>query len=88
MNKTLEDLRKEIHAIDDELVKVLAKRMIVVREIGKFKKENNISVLDEKRWQEVLQGVLEHAKEHTISQNLVKNIYEEIHKAALEIEKV
>jgi chorismate mutase len=87
MNKTLEKLREEINAADDELVKVLAKRMEIVKEIGKIKKENNVTALDEKRWQEVLERVLENAQKHVLSQNFIKKIYEEIHKAALELEK-
>jgi chorismate mutase len=87
MNKTLEELRIEINAVDDELVKILAKRLDIVREIGKFKKENNISPLDEKRWYEVLQRVLETAKKHNLSQNFIKKIYEEIHDVSLTIER-
>ena len=86
MKKTLDELREEINTIDDELIEVLAKRMDVVREIGKFKKENNLSTLDEKRWQEVLERVLETAKKYNLSQNLIKKIYEIIHNSALEIE--
>lgn len=87
MNKTIDELRKEIDEVDGELVKIIARRMNVVKEIGKFKKENNISALDEKRWQEVLQKVLGTAKKYAISEVLIKKIYDEIHTFALEIEK-
>jgi chorismate mutase len=87
MNKSLNELRNEINTIDEELVQILAKRLEIVREIGKIKKEINVDPLDEKRWQEVLKQVFETAKKHAISQDLVKKIYEVIHKTALEIEK-
>jgi len=84
--KTLDDLRKEIDILDEELIQVLAKRTAVVKKIGEFKKQNSIKPLDEKRWAEVLNRVLTHAKKHNIPEELVKNIFEYIHKAALTIE--
>ena len=50
-NKTLEDYRKEIDKIDEELLHTLAKRFDVVRKIGKLKKENNC---DETVWTNLL----------------------------------
>jgi chorismate mutase len=87
MNKTLNDLRSEIDALDDELIQIIANRTAIVNEIGKLKKQNNIKPLDEKRWEEVLNRVLENAKKNNISKELIKKIYDQIHKAALEIEK-
>ena len=87
MNKTLEELRKEIDVIDEELLQVLAKRMHIVREIGKLKKEHNITPLDEDRWQEVLHQIIETAKKHNLPETSIKKIYELIHDTALSIEK-
>lgn len=87
MNKTLDDLRKEIDIIDDELLKVLVKRFDVVRKIGKLKQEQHIPPLDEKRWQEVRHNITEKAKKLNLSEETISNIYEEIHNAALTLEK-
>lgn len=87
MTKTLEDLRKEIDDADEQLLLALAKRFSVIREIGKLKKEHNITPLDEKRWNEVLNKIITISKKYTIPENLVKKIYEEIHISALKIEK-
>ena len=87
MNKTLEELRKEIDEIDEELLNILSKRMDVVRAIGKVKKENNRNPLDEKRWNDVLERIKSKSKNLSISEELVKKIYDEIHDAALKIEK-
>jgi len=87
MSKTIDELREEINEVDEQLVRILAKRMDIVKEIGKLKKENNLSALDEKRWQEVLERTLENAKKYTVSEDLIKKIYEKIHATALEIEK-
>ncbi|BCA86596.1 chorismate mutase [Enterococcus saigonensis] len=55
----LEKARKEINHIDQELVKLLEKRMAAVSQIAAFKKEQNQPVLDSKREKAVLQKVAE-----------------------------
>jgi chorismate mutase len=86
MNKTLDELRKEIDAADEELLNVLAKRAAIVREIGKLKKEQNLQPIDKERWQKVLQNITKKAKSLNLSEEIVKNIYEKIHQYALKIE--
>lgn len=85
--KTLDDLRKKIDAIDTELLKTMAKRMSVVREIGKIKKEQNLPPLDEKRWKEVIMGRQEMAKKLKLPKAFIAAIWHTIHKEALRIEE-
>ncbi len=77
MKNKLEDLRKRIDEIDESIVTLLAKRMETVKKIGQLKKNNNISVLDESRWQKVIKS----------KNGFVKKIWEIIHAEALKIEK-
>jgi chorismate mutase len=87
MNNQLEEYRKEIDKIDEELLQILQKRFTVVKKIGRIKKEKNIPPLDEKRWQEVLNKITKKAEKTGLSKNLVTKIYAEIHMTALKIEK-
>ncbi|HWY80041.1 MAG TPA: chorismate mutase [Candidatus Sulfotelmatobacter sp.] len=87
MNKTLENLRKEIDILDEELLNILAKRMDIVYKVGKLKKEQGIPPLDKTRWQQIVDRIIETAKKKNIPETSVKIIYEEIHKAALSLEK-
>lgn len=48
-NKTLEEMRAEMDAIDAELMSSFTKRMELSAEIAKYKKEKNMPVLDEDR---------------------------------------
>jgi len=86
MDSLLADWRKQIDKIDEELINVLAKRINIVREIGKYKKENGIPPLDEKRWQEVLKSKLSKTCLLNISEKFIKKLYEVIHDHSLEIE--
>ncbi|MBN1462840.1 MAG: bifunctional 3-deoxy-7-phosphoheptulonate synthase/chorismate mutase type II [Paludibacteraceae bacterium] len=52
--ESLTDLRKLIDEIDKEILEALARRMRVSEEIGMYKKEHNISILQSTRYDEIL----------------------------------
>ena len=58
----LNDYRKEIDEIDTQLISLFERRMDVVRKIGRYKKEHNLSVLQTGREQAVLQKAAENLK--------------------------
>lgn len=69
----INDLRKEIDKTDDELVKLLSHRMKIAAEIGKYKRENSLPVLDIERERELLGRVGNLAGEELSS--YIKTIY-------------
>lgn len=76
-------LRKQIDEIDNSVMDLLAKRMRVCREIGQFKKEHNMTVLQTGRYNEILdkrgaQGVL-----CGMDANFIKTVYEAIHEESV-----
>lgn len=83
----LEDLRKKIDALDKELLKALAKRMEVVREVGRYKKSKGLSLRDDERLKALLAERLKTAGELDLPEELVNKLYELIHEASLEAEK-
>jgi len=50
----LEELRKEIDLIDDEMLKLFTKRMAVVKEIALIKKTKGLEIHNQEREQEIL----------------------------------
>lgn len=79
----LEKLRKQINLIDDELVNLLGSRMAVAREIGEYKKENNITILQTDRWKEVLQKYLVRAKSNDLSEDFISTFIKSIHNESI-----
>lgn len=75
----LDQLRKQIDLIDDELIHVLASRMKVAREIGHYKKENNISILQSKRWKEILAKYVEKASNADLSEEFIAKFIKSVH---------
>ncbi|MFI3329550.1 MAG: chorismate mutase [bacterium] len=45
----LNDIRKEINNIDEQMIKLFIKRMEIVKKVLVYKQENNLPVLDESR---------------------------------------
>ena len=79
----ISQLRKQIDEIDNNIMDILAKRMRVCREIGQYKKEHNMTVLQTNRYNEILnkrgaQGVL-----CGMDADFVKTIYEAIHQESV-----
>ena len=77
------ELRKQIDSIDNEFIDLLAKRMRVCREIGQYKKEHKMTVLQSKRYSEIIdkrgaQGAL-----CGISSSCMNTIFEAIHEESV-----
>src|SRR5690606_2258146 len=51
----LAGLREKIDKIDDQIFQKLAERMKVVEQIGEFKRDNDVTILQVSRWDEILQ---------------------------------
>lgn len=83
----LDDLRKEIDIIDNNIVDLIAKRIEIVKKVGEFKKQKNIPVVDGNRFQKVLEKVSKKAEDKNISKEFIVKIYNLLHDYMCEIEK-
>ncbi len=81
---SLQELRSQIDIIDDELLNLLAKRSEISSKIGVIKKENNLTVLQQDRWNSILSKHIEKGKTLGLKEELVKEIFELIHKDSIE----
>lgn len=77
-------LRNQIDSIDDELLSLIAKRMKVSEEIGSFKKEQNMAVLQMDRWKTVLNDRIMKGESLGLNAESVKDIFDIIHKDSIE----
>ena len=81
---SLQELRNQIDIIDDELLNLLAKRSEISSKIGVIKKENNLTVLQQDRWNSILSNHIEKGKMLGLKEELVKEIFESIHKDSID----
>ncbi len=80
----LERLRKEIDMIDEEIMGILASRMKIAREIGQYKKENNMTILQTDRWKEVLSKFVERGTQNGLGEEFITKIIKSIHDESIE----
>lgn len=79
----LEILRGRINSIDSELVRLLGDRMGVSREIGRFKKKNNMSILQTAQWDRVCTNVAKAAAVNALDEGFVNRLFSMIHEASV-----
>jgi chorismate mutase len=80
----LQELRSRIDSIDDELLNLLAQRSEISSKIGIIKKEHNLAVLQLDRWNSILSNHIEKGKSIGLNDNLVREIFEAIHKDSID----
>jgi chorismate mutase len=80
-------LRKEIDVIDRNIVGLLAKRMDFVRQIGTWKRDNNVSSFQPVRWRQVLARTMRESGQAHLSPSFVGDVFAHIHEEALRIQE-
>lgn len=83
----LDNLRDNIDKVDLQILKLFQKRTVLVSEIGKIKKENNLKIKDIKREKEVLEKIAKKAEDLKLSPIFIKKIWELFFNESYKLEK-
>ena len=83
----LNTLRTKIDVMDHQLIETLGKRMRIADEIGGLKKKQNVSILQTKRWNEVLGKMILEGEEYKLSEEFILKIYKAIHQESINHQK-
>ena len=81
---SLNDLRMLIDVLDDSLLDILRQRMVVARKIGEYKKAHNIAVLQQGRWDKILEKVGRKADEANLDRRFVEEMFKSIHQTSID----
>ena len=76
-------LRKQIDELDNQLMDLLSKRMRVCREIGQYKKEHNMTVLQATRYSEILSKRGAQGSLCGMAPDFVAKVFESIHEESV-----
>ena len=76
-------LRQQIDDCDHELLAVLARRMSVSRDIGRFKKAQNLRVLQPARYQDMINARLDEANSLNLSHDFIERLIQAIHEESV-----
>lgn len=75
----LDKLREQINQLDDELMLLLGQRMKVADQIGKYKKENNVTILQTNRWNQILERAYGKSDKLGLSREFITKYLDAVH---------
>jgi chorismate mutase len=79
----LAKLRGKIDEFDAKLLDVIGKRMKVTEDIGALKKEKNVAVLQNKRWNEILEKMVNEGSQKGLSEEFIIQFFKAIHQESI-----
>ena len=80
---SLDQLRIEIDDLDNELVDLLKRRMNVAEKIGIHKKENQVTILQSNRWEELLKTRIQHGIDNGLTEEFMNKVLKAIHQESI-----
>ena len=83
----LEALRQKINHLDDELMQILSQRMKIAEQIGKYKKENNITILQTNRWNEIIERASAKGEKIGLSKEFITKYLDAVHMESINHQK-
>ena len=84
--ENIDQLRAKIDILDETLLYTLSSRMKVSRQIGEYKRDNNIAILQTSRWDSLLAKVVAKGKEYGLPQGFIEDVFNAIHEASVEVQ--
>ena len=82
----LDVLRNRIDAIDAELLETLASRVEIVKQIGQYKRDNNVTALQINRWTQLMENRVNLGKSMDINETFVKILFQLIHEDSVRMQ--
>ena len=79
----LYSLRTQIDIIDHSILDSLGKRMKISEDIGSLKKTKNVAVLQNKRWNEILDKMIDEGNNKGLTREFISRIYKAIHQESI-----
>lgn len=83
----LQQLRKEIDKVDDEIIDRLAERQGIVLKIADIKKKDGIKLFQKERYLQMLKDRENTGKKKGLSPEMIKKIWEVIHDASVKVQE-
>ncbi len=84
--ESLMQLRRQIDQLDNELIEVLAKRMNISREIGNYKRDHNMPVVQPNRYGDIMNTRILAAKSMGIGEEFMRSVLSAIHEESVRLQ--
>ncbi|HWC54414.1 MAG TPA: chorismate mutase [Chitinophagaceae bacterium] len=83
----LEKFRQQINHLDDELMQLLGQRMKIAEQIGRYKRDNNITILQTTRWNTIIEKALKKGEAIGLSKEFVTKYFDAVHMESINHQK-
>lgn len=83
---TLAVLRDQIDHIDDEIMQKMANRMKISRQIGQYKKDNQVTILQVGRWEEIVQTRVALGQAMGLDEGFTRDLLRLIHHESIQVQ--
>jgi chorismate mutase len=80
----LSNYREQLKSIDDGIFDLLAKRMSICDDLGDFKRDKNLPILDVNQWMKILQERLNSSPKSGLSTPFIRKIMDAIHQESIQ----
>lgn len=84
--ENLNHMRRQIDRLDNELIEILSKRMDICREIGAYKRDHNIPVVQPERYGDIMESRITAAGNLGMSEDFMRSILSAIHEESVRIQ--
>jgi chorismate mutase len=75
----LDKLREQINHVDDEIMQLLGQRMKIAEQIGEYKKNNSVTILQTNRWNQILERAFKEGDKLGLSREFVTKYLDAVH---------
>lgn len=83
----LHEIREKIDAIDEQILRLLAKRFEIVKSVHDIKKAHNLPIRQMGRYQQMMAELSEKAKILGLDQRVVHSVWEAIHDTSIKVQE-
>lgn len=83
----LDEFRQKIDLLDTQIIELLADRFQVIRQVGDYKREQNLAVYQPDRWQSVMESRLKSGVSKNMTEKFMKNLLFAVHEESVKIQE-
>ena len=79
----LETIRNQIDSIDQQILELLGNRMRLIEKIGEYKRDKNVTIIQLRRWEKILESRIECGQKLGLSEEYIKSLLRLVHKESI-----
>jgi chorismate mutase len=83
---TLSVLREQIDQLDDEIMQKMASRMKISEKIGHYKKDNNVTILQVNRWEEIIKTRVSLGRAMGLEEGFMRDLLRLVHHESIQVQ--